>query len=54
MLLISADLEELKRLSDNIAVIYDGKIVDKRKASEYDERTLGALMTGKNAEKEGK
>ena len=54
VLLISADLEELKRLSDNIAVIYDGKIVDKRKASEYDERTLGALMTGKNAEKEGK
>ena len=54
VLLISADLEELKRLSDNIAVIYDGKIVDKRKASEYDERTLGALMTGKNAEEEGK
>ena len=50
VLLISADLEELKRLSDHIAVIYAGKIVDKRPAGEYDERMLGALMTGKHAE----
>ena len=54
VLLISADLEELKRLSDHIAVIYDGKIVDKRPAAEYDERTLGALMTGKSADEEAK
>lgn len=46
VLLISADLEELTKLSDNIAVIYAGHIVDKRKASDYDEATLGALMTG--------
>ena len=46
ILLISADLEELTKLSDNIAVLYAGRIVDKRKANEYDERTLGALMTG--------
>jgi len=54
VLLISADLEELKRLSDHIAVIYDGKIVDKRPAGEYDERTLGALMTGRSADEEAK
>lgn len=46
VLLISADLDELMRLSDKIAVLYDGRIVDRRDASEYDERTLGALMTG--------
>ena len=55
VLLISADLDELMRLSDKIAVLYDGRIVDRGDASEYDERTLGALMTGHtpdSAEKE--
>ena len=45
------------RLSDKIAVLYDGRIVDRRDASEYDERTLGALMTGhtpESMEKEAK
>ena len=46
ILLISADLEELTKLSDEIAVLYAGHIVDKRPAKEYDEKTLGALMTG--------
>ena len=50
VLLISADLDELMRLSDKIAVLYDGRIVDRRDASEYDERTLGALMTGHTPE----
>ena len=57
VLLISADLDELMRLSDKIAVLYDGRIVDRRDASEYDERTLGALMTGhtpESMEKEAK
>ena len=46
ILLISADLEELTKLSDEIAVLYAGRIVDKRPAKDYDEKTLGALMTG--------
>ncbi len=46
ILLISADLEELTKLSDTIAVLYAGRIVDQRPAQDYDERTLGALMTG--------
>ena len=57
VLLISADLDELMRLSDKIAVLYDGRIVDRRDTSEYDERTLGALMTGhtpESMEKEAK
>lgn len=46
ILLISADLEELTKLSDTIAVLYAGRIVDQRPSRDYDERTLGALMTG--------
>ena len=46
ILLISADLDELTKLSDTIAVLYAGRIVDQRPAQDYDERTLGALMTG--------
>ena len=45
ILLISADLEELTKLSDEIAGLYAGRIVDKRPAKDYDEKTLGALMT---------
>ena len=52
ILLISADLEELTKLSDEIAVLYAGRIVDKRPAKDYDEKTLGALMTGHAAAEE--
>ena len=46
VLLLSADLSEVLSLSDRIAVIYEGEIVDVLKASETDERELGKLMTG--------
>ena len=46
VLLLSADLSEVLSLSDRIAVIFEGEIVDVLKASETDERELGKLMTG--------
>ncbi|SFL13268.1 ABC transporter ATP-binding protein [Halanaerobium salsuginis] len=46
VLLVSAELSEVLSLSDRIAVIYEGEIVDIVKASETDEKELGALMTG--------
>lgn len=46
ILLISADLDEVRSLSDRIAVIYDGQIVSVQPAEETDELSLGLLMTG--------
>lgn len=46
VLLITADLDELMQLSDRIAVLYDGVIVDCRKSDEYQMMDLGRLMGG--------
>jgi general nucleoside transport system ATP-binding protein len=46
VLLISADLDEVRALSDRIAVIYEGKIVAERKPWETNEEDLGLLMAG--------
>ena len=46
VLLISVDLEELLRLSDRIAVMYNGRIVGVVRPSETDEAKLGTLMLG--------
>jgi simple sugar transport system ATP-binding protein len=46
VLLISADLDELRALSDRIAVIYEGRIVDVRPASAFTQEELGLLMGG--------
>jgi len=51
ILLISADLEEILSLSDRIAVIYEGKIVDFLDPNKTDEREIGLLMTGSTANK---
>jgi len=45
VLLISAELEEIRSLSDRIAVMYEGKIVD-IVTPEATEEQLGILMTG--------
>ncbi len=45
VLLISAELDEIRSLSDRIAVIYEGKIVSIEPADAPEER-LGLLMTG--------
>lgn len=46
VLLISADLDEVKKLSDTIAVIYKGKIQAVDKVENFDDHRLGILMTG--------
>jgi len=46
ILLISAELDEVLELSDRIAVIYEGQIVDVRPTGSFTERELGLLMTG--------
>lgn len=46
VLLISFELDEIMNVSDRIAVIFNGKIVDIIDAKEADERTLGYLMAG--------
>ena len=46
ILLISPDLSELLKLSDRIAVMYNGRITGVVRPSETDEAELGALMLG--------
>lgn len=46
VLLISFELDEVMNVSDRIAVIYDGKIVDTVIPSETSEQELGLLMAG--------
>ncbi|HEY5035439.1 MAG TPA: ABC transporter ATP-binding protein, partial [Candidatus Dormibacteraeota bacterium] len=45
VLLVSAELEEIRSLSDRIAVFYEGRIVSIEPADTPEER-LGLLMTG--------
>jgi simple sugar transport system ATP-binding protein len=53
VLLVSAELSEVLSLSDRIAVIFEGEIVDVLAASETDEMELGKLMTGSKADSGG-
>jgi general nucleoside transport system ATP-binding protein len=46
ILLMSLELDEVLNLSDRIAVIYEGKIVDIVQADETDENELGLMMAG--------
>ncbi len=46
VLLISFELDEIMNLSDRIAVIFDGKILDTVKGGSVDENQLGLLMAG--------
>ena len=50
MLLISADLEEIFAISDRVAVLYDGRIMDILDRNELDIRRIGLLMGGVNKE----
>ena len=47
VLLISEDLDELVRMSDRIAVIYEGRIMGTFPAHEADEEEIGLLMAGR-------
>jgi simple sugar transport system ATP-binding protein len=44
--LVSADLDEVRKLSDRILVLYEGKIVSESMPGELDEIEMGLLMTG--------
>ena len=46
VILISEDLEEIRSLSDQVAVFFDGRIMKTMPVQEADERTLGLLMAG--------
>lgn len=46
ILLISYELDEVMNLSDRLAIIYDGKIVDTFDQGQVDENTVGLLMAG--------
>lgn len=50
VLLVSAELEEIRSLSDRIAVMYEGKIVD-IVSPDATEEQLGIMMTGGHIEK---
>jgi simple sugar transport system ATP-binding protein len=52
ILLISADLEEIMKISDRIAVIYKGELMDCKEASLYTIEELGLLMAGKQPGRE--
>jgi len=46
ILLISSELDEIRALSDRIAVMFEGKIVATLDAKDADEQRLGLLMAG--------
>lgn len=46
VLLVSADLDEVKHLSDRLMVMYGGELVAEGKTGEFDDMELGLLMTG--------
>ncbi len=46
IILISEELDEVQKLSDRVAVFFDGRIMDVLPAQDADEKTLGLLMAG--------
>ena len=46
IVLISEELDEVQKLSDRVAVFFDGRIMDILPAAAADEKTLGLLMAG--------
>ncbi len=53
VLLVSFELEEVMNVSDRIAVIYEGKIVDIVDPKEISEQELGLLMAGSKQQRTG-
>ena len=46
MLLVSAELDEIMALSDRIAVLYKGQVIDTLSAEQATREQLGLLMAG--------
>ena len=53
ILLVSADLDEVRRLSDRIGVLFQGELMAEKQASEYTEEELGLLMSGSSQNQPG-
>ncbi len=53
VLLVSLELDEILSLSDRIAVIYEGKIVDILEREDATEEKLGLMMAGETVTREG-
>lgn len=53
ILLVSVELDEIRSLSDRIAVMFDGQIMGFRDPDATDERELGLLMAGMNGSANG-
>ncbi|BES64391.1 ABC transporter ATP-binding protein [Gottschalkiaceae bacterium SANA] len=51
ILLISADLDEVRNLSDRLLVIYEGEIVAESKREQMSESEIGLYMTGSKSQK---
>ena len=52
VILISEELDEVQKLSDRIAVFFDGRIMQVLPVAQADEKTLGLLMAGLTPETE--
>ena len=50
ILLISSDLDEIKTMSDYIAIIRNGRIVAFKKASDFSKDEIGLYMGGAKSE----
>ncbi len=48
VLLVSADLDEILRLSDRIVTIYEGRLTGEFSAADVTKQEIGLYMTGKN------
>ncbi|MCI8691701.1 MAG: sugar ABC transporter ATP-binding protein, partial [Lachnospiraceae bacterium] len=48
----SADLDEIVKLSDEIAVLYEGSIVARKPAADFTGRSIGAYMLGHTKDEE--
>ena len=53
ILLVSADLDEVFRLSDRIITMYEGKITGEFKSGEIDKSRISYYMTGARNESAG-
>ena len=49
---VQADLDEVVKLSDRIAVIYEGRIQEERKTEDFSKKELGYYMLGGVGENE--
>ena len=50
MLLVSADLDEIFRLSDRIITMFEGKVTGEFKSGEIDKMEISYYMTGHRGE----